>query len=143
MITLTEMKTEIAIKASTSRVWSVLTETDRYYEWNPFVRKIRGDLSSGGTVELELTPPDREPCSVAATVSDMHPLAAIRLTCQNPDVPGQEVIHDIVLEPVPSGTTLSQVCRHIEGEEPDTAFDDRAKLGLEMMNAALKARAER
>ncbi len=143
MITLSEMKTEIAIKASTSRVWSVLTETDRYYEWNPFVRKVRGDLNSGGTIELEITAPDREPCSLAATVADMHPLATIRLSCQHPDLPGCEVVHDIVLEPVPSGTTLSHHCRQLEGGELGGPFDDRAKLGIEMMNAALKARAER
>lgn len=143
MITLSEMKTETSIKASTSRVWSVLTETDRYYEWNPFVRKVRGDLIPGGTLEMEIAAPDREPCSLAVTVSDMHPLASIRLSCQHPDVQDREVVHDILLEPVPSGTRLTQYLRHLDGDGSDEILDDRARLGVEMMSAALKARAER
>jgi uncharacterized protein YndB with AHSA1/START domain len=39
-----EIRTEIDIRASTDRVWEVLTDLERYPEWNPFITRAGGDL---------------------------------------------------------------------------------------------------
>lgn len=49
--------TEIHIAASPRRVWSVLADTARYPEWNPFVRRIAGILQAGERLDVELAPP--------------------------------------------------------------------------------------
>jgi len=37
------ISTEIDIAAPPNKVWAVLTDYDRYAEWNPFLVKIYGD----------------------------------------------------------------------------------------------------
>jgi uncharacterized protein YndB with AHSA1/START domain len=44
---LKELRTEIEIAASPQRVWKILTEFERYEEWNPFIRKAAGRAKEG------------------------------------------------------------------------------------------------
>ena len=39
--------TEIDVAAGPNAVWAVLTDYDRYPEWNPFLVKISGDKQGG------------------------------------------------------------------------------------------------
>ena len=52
-----ELRTDIEIEASPARVWEVLMDFERYAEWNPFVREIRGDAREGATLHVHLGPP--------------------------------------------------------------------------------------
>lgn len=52
-----EIKTEIEINASATKVWEILTDFKSYPSWNPFITKISGDLSLGGKLEAFLSPP--------------------------------------------------------------------------------------
>ncbi len=44
--------TEIEIEAPASAVWAELTATEAYGGWNPFVRRISGDLKVGKHLEV-------------------------------------------------------------------------------------------
>lgn len=44
--------TEIEIAAKPEAVWSELTDTAAYPDWNPFVRKIAGDLRAGEKIDV-------------------------------------------------------------------------------------------
>jgi hypothetical protein len=46
--------TEIA--GSASKVWSVLTELERFRAWNPFIRDARGSTAVGDTVHVRVAP---------------------------------------------------------------------------------------
>lgn len=46
--------TSIIIHASADRVWNILTDTDRYPEWNPFIRSIRGELKEGNRITARI-----------------------------------------------------------------------------------------
>jgi hypothetical protein len=48
------------IDAPATVVWAVLSDTDAYPEWNPFVRALRGPLAVGRRVEVELQLPGRK-----------------------------------------------------------------------------------
>lgn len=37
-----ELNSEIEIRASAERVWQLLTDFDRYPQWNPFIRSVSG-----------------------------------------------------------------------------------------------------
>ena len=42
-----EMETEIVFDAPKEKVWEVLTQTEKYSEWNPFITSIKGEMKQG------------------------------------------------------------------------------------------------
>jgi hypothetical protein len=46
-----QIKTEIIINASREKVWKILTDFERYPEWNPFIVSIKGRLAIGQRLE--------------------------------------------------------------------------------------------
>ena len=56
-----QLRTEIEIEATPSRVWEVLTDFARYHEWNPFITSIGspgGELRVGHKLQVTLSPPE-------------------------------------------------------------------------------------
>lgn len=49
-----ELRTEIEIDATAERVWAVLTDFDRFPEWNPFIRRIHGNAQVGSRLDVLL-----------------------------------------------------------------------------------------
>jgi hypothetical protein len=52
-----EIATEIDIVGTPARVWEVLTKFDAFPQWNPFIRKVNGELREGGRLEVVIQPP--------------------------------------------------------------------------------------
>lgn len=52
-----KIQAHIDINVEPVVVWRVLTELDRYPDWNPFIRKASGDLSVGRKVSVRLDVP--------------------------------------------------------------------------------------
>ena len=50
------LATDIVIEASAERVWRVLTDFDRYPEWNPFLVSCAGELSVGARLQVRASP---------------------------------------------------------------------------------------
>jgi len=53
-----EIRTEILINAGPSRIWKVLTDFDKYPDWNPFIKSIKGRPLKGNKISARLEPPD-------------------------------------------------------------------------------------
>jgi len=51
---LKELKHEIEIDSKPEMVWKILTDFNKYSQWNPIIVKIIGDLSVGKKLELHL-----------------------------------------------------------------------------------------
>ena len=49
-------KSSIIINATTATVWQVLTDFNRYPEWNPLIKKIRGIMKEGSIVLANVKP---------------------------------------------------------------------------------------
>jgi hypothetical protein len=47
------------VAADPARVWQVLTDTAAYPDWNPFVRRLEGDLVEGNRLTVDLQPGDK------------------------------------------------------------------------------------
>ncbi len=63
-----EIKTSVKIKANAARVWQVLSNFKSYPEWNPFIKKIEGDIKVGQTFKTFIQPPGNKGMSFQPTV---------------------------------------------------------------------------
>ena len=73
-----ELHSQIEINASPERVWSILTDFASYPQWNPFIRRISGQLKVGERFEVLLEPPDGRGITLRPTVLSVEPNRQLR-----------------------------------------------------------------
>lgn len=49
-----KITTHIVIQEKPEQVWSVLTDFEKYNEWNPFITSLKGPVKVGNTIEVQL-----------------------------------------------------------------------------------------
>ncbi len=52
-----QIETEILIHSDPDQVWKILTDFEKYPEWNPFITSIKGEKKVGETLEVRIQPP--------------------------------------------------------------------------------------
>jgi hypothetical protein len=135
---------EIEIDASPAAVWDVLADVGSYPDWNPFIRRLRGELREGARLEVEVAPPGGRALSFRPTV-----LAA---------EPGRELVwlgrflvpglvdgeHRFRIEGLPGGRSRLVQSERFSGILVGFMRKTlgRTESGFAEMNAAVKARAE-
>lgn len=55
------LETEIVINSPAERIWNILTDFEKYPEWNPFIRSIDGKVSEGEKFKVTIQPPNSKP----------------------------------------------------------------------------------
>jgi hypothetical protein len=55
-VNIVELNSEIEIKASSVTVWKLLTDTARFPGWNPFIRRLQGELKVGQKLVVFIQP---------------------------------------------------------------------------------------
>ncbi|HVM67476.1 MAG TPA: SRPBCC domain-containing protein [Acidimicrobiales bacterium] len=55
------------------RAWKVLTDTERYPQWNPFVTRLEGALTLGERLRVVLCLPGRKPQEMRPRLVDVEP----------------------------------------------------------------------
>lgn len=138
-----EIKAEIEIQAPPESVWKVLTDLATYPIWNPYIYPARGEIRPGA--QLEITLHEGKTVTYRPTVLSVE--ANRELSWGGRFAGMFERILTITLEPIdpadPHGTRL--VARELfrgllllaVGGMPDDA-----RHGLDLMNRALRERAE-
>ncbi|MFV2020125.1 SRPBCC family protein [Micromonospora sp. LOL_023] len=134
----------IDISAPAERVWTILTDTAAYPEWNPFITKLDGGLTRGSRLSVTIALPGAEPRRFTPTVTAVEPERRLawfgRLL-----VPGIfNGAHSFDIEPLtPESTRFTQserfsglLVRMLRGVLRST------ESGFVAMNTALAARAE-
>lgn len=53
-----EIRTHITIQATPEKIWAILTDFDRYPDWNPFIRSISGNVEPNCNIRVEIVPPE-------------------------------------------------------------------------------------
>lgn len=56
-----EIKAEISINAAPAKVWGILTDFDKYPDWNPFIKSLTGNVAIGNKIETKIEPPGKKP----------------------------------------------------------------------------------
>lgn len=76
VLTLTGNKSvhdELLIKASPEEVWSVLTNTNEYPEWNPVMELLSGEVKTGEKVIYKFTQAPGKSYEIAANIAVVAP----------------------------------------------------------------------
>ena len=95
---------EIIIEASTSEVWSILTDVPQIKEWNSVLIPLEGDLRIGNTVNYEFHQDENNVSTMPAKVKQM---IDAELLNQGGGIPGVLTFdHRYILEEVNEGTKV-------------------------------------
>jgi hypothetical protein len=140
--------TAVTIDATPAAVWHVLTDFDRYDEWNPFILRASGRVAVGETLELHIRPPGGRTSTHRPTVVAAE--AGRRLTWVGAASPRWLLVaeHDFQLALDTTGTGVRTVLRHRERFTGILVPFLRTTLrrtarGFAELNQALKERVER
>jgi hypothetical protein len=139
-----ELRTEIEIQASPEKVWQVLTELDKYPEWNPFIHHAIGRATVGKAVDIDFQP-DSTGMKLHCTVVKAEPNKTLTWRYHV----GADFLfngeHSFSIEPIDE--------RHVRFVDKEVFngllvplqakdIDTNSKRGFEAMDQALKARVE-
>ncbi len=138
-----EVKAEIEIQTSAEQVWRVLTDLRAYPIWNPYIYPVEGELKPGAQIEITLH--DGRTVTYRPTVLTVEPNRELSWGGRFAGM--FERIQTFTIEPTnPAGAHRARlVSRELFrgllllalGTMPDDA-----QRGLDLMNRALRDRAE-
>src|SRR5262245_6218093 len=138
-----EVHTEVEIDVPAERVWRSLTDFVAYPEWNPFVRRVAGEVKVGARLHISIRPPGGRGMTFRPTVLVADPDRELRWLGRL-WVPGLfDGEHAFVIEPLGKGRV-----RFIQRERfagllvplLSKMLDGETRRGFEAMNRALKER---
>ena len=140
-----EIRTEIAINSSPESVWRVLTDFDRYSEWNPFIIKLSGIVAIDNKIKVTLNPPNGKTSKFKPKVLtfDENKRFSWMGRLIIPGIFDGEHIFELIDNN--DGTTTfvhREQFRGILVKPFSKKLDTDIKAGFEQMNAALKERVE-
>jgi hypothetical protein len=140
-----ELYTEITIAASDDRVWQLLTDFATFPQWNPFMRRVRGQAKAGTRLEVYIQPSGARGMTFRPTVLIAEPKRELRWLGRLL-VPGLfDGEHSFIIE-----SRGPHQVRFVQREQSrgvlvllfSRSLDTDTLRGFGEMNAALKARAE-
>ena len=73
-----EIYTEIEINAPAGAVWSILTDFDRFPQWNPFMKRFSGTLQEGAKLEIFINPPNSRGMTIKPEILEYEPGKKLR-----------------------------------------------------------------
>jgi len=139
-----ELRREVEIDARPERIWAVVTDFGAYEEWNPFIRRISGELREGARLEVRIEPPGARATTFKPTVRSVEANRELRWLGRLllPGVIDGE--HSLRIEPLDGGRSRFVQSERFSGLLVGLVKRTLAKtdVGFEQMNTALKARAE-
>ncbi len=137
--------TEIEINATSEKVWQVLTDFESYPEWNPFVRKLAGNVQVGERIKVFLQPPNQKGVTFKARIIKFVPLREFRWygVLFIPGLLDEEHVFEIH-SPEPHRVHFIQreVFKGILAPVILRSIAKNMRAGFELMNQALKERCE-
>ena len=140
-----ELHSQIDIDASAELVWDILTDFASYPQWNPFIRRISGELKAGERLEVRLEPPDSRGITLRPTVLSAEPNRQLRWL-GHLFVPGLfDGEHSLAVQPLEENRVRfvqSEVFKGVLVPLLARSLDNNTLRGFEQMNGALKEQAE-
>ena len=140
-----ELYSEIEIAASAERVWCLLTDFASYPEWNPFIRRISGEPTTGERLEVRIEPPGGRGMTFRPTVLNAEDNRELRWL-GHLLVPGLfDGEHSLAIQSLGENHVRfvqREAFRGLLVPLFARSLDNNTQRGFEEMNRALKERAE-
>jgi hypothetical protein len=140
-----ELNTEIEINASSETVWNLLTGTSRFPEWNPFIRRLQGELKVGQKLAVFLQPSGARGMEFKPVVLKVEPNKELRWLGRL-ILPGLfDGEHIFQIEPLSSGRVRFRQREIFSGifvPLLNNSLDTDTRRGFNEMNQKLKELAE-
>lgn len=137
-----ELRTEIEISAPPERVWQILTDPEKFPQWNPFVHRLKGNLVQGETIEVFLGESETKGMTFRPKVLEVTPNRTFRWL-GHLFVPGLfDGEHIFEIEPFSENRVCFVQREKFNGILVGIYNFDSTQRGFDAMNRALKARAE-
>jgi hypothetical protein len=140
-----ELTSEIEIDTPPERIWSILTEFDKFPEWNPFIREISGRIEKGRKLHVTLHPSGGRTVKMSPTLLAIEPSKELRWI-GHLGVPGLfDGQHIFELKPTGSAKTTFVQREQFGGillPFLTGMLKGETARGFDEMNEALKKRAE-
>ena len=139
-----ELRREIEVEAPPGRVWAVVIDFAAYPDWNPFIRRISGELLEGARLEVRIEPPEARATTFRPTVRAVEANRELRWLGRLL-VPGIfDGEHSLRIEPLDGGRSRFVQSERFSGVLVGLVKGTLAKTeaGFEQMNTALKRRVE-
>jgi len=141
-----ELHAEIEIQASVERVWQLLTDFEKFPEWNPFLRRASGRIAAGAKLKVFMQPSGASGITMRPKVVKVEPPRELRWL-GHLLVPGLfDGEHAFIIEALGPGRVRfvqREVFTGILVPLFARMLDASTKRGFLEMNQALKSRAER
>ncbi len=139
-----ELRTEIEIRASPEKVWQILTDLDKYPEWNPFIHHAFGDAKAGEKVDITFHSGSKD-MTLHCKVVKVEPNKEFcwKYHVALPGLFNGE--HHFIIEPVDANRVRfvdREVFNGLLVPLQAKDIDTNSRHGFEQMDKALKARAE-
>jgi hypothetical protein len=68
-----EIKTEIQINSNPAKIWKLLMEFEKYPEWNPFIKSIKGQALEGTKIIVKMEPPEAKGMTFKPKILRINP----------------------------------------------------------------------
>ena len=141
-----ELYTQIVIQATAEAVWRVLTDFERYPEWNPYISSIEGKFTAGERLEVKFIRGQTKSMTFRPTVQYSEAFREVRWMGHLilPLVLDGE--HSFVITPIEGGSIRFVQKEIFTGLLVPLLWrdlDTHTREGFRRMNRALKERVER
>jgi hypothetical protein len=137
--------TEIEINASAEKVWQILTDLEKYAEWNPFIVAASGEVKVGNHINATFQPNGSKPTTFTPTILKAEPNQELRWLGKVGSGGIFNGEHSFVIEPLGNNRVklhhsekFTGLLVPLFGKDIKTKYPE----GFAALNQALKQRAE-
>ncbi len=141
-----ELRTEIEISTNPEKVWMILSDFDKYDQWNPFINRIIGPAKEGSKIEVHIETPGGKNRKYEPTVTKVeqgHELRWLGKSSLPGLLNGEHIFTIEQLQPERVRLVHREIFDGLLASLFGKSLDTDVKKGFEEMNKALKERAER
>lgn len=133
----------VAVEAPREAIWALLTQFDRYDEWNPYITEASGDATEGSSIDLAFATGDGDAEKATAEVLISRPMRKLEWRTRQL-VPGL-LDREQIFRVIPRGPGRYVVLQDVRLEGVLAPFSDFAddRAGLRAMLAAIAELAPR
>ena len=140
-----ELRTELEIAAPADRVWIALTDFASFPLWNPFIRRVDGELRVGARLTVRIQLPNARSMTFRPRVLKVEPGRQLRWRGQlvmRGLFDGEHIFAIEPLGPRRARFVHREIFTGLLVPLLARGLDRTTRRGFEAMNLALKARAE-